>query len=575
MGKRTIDAAMGRIPFDLAVRNVKLVNVLTDEIYEADLGIVDGEFAFAGKWQPDHTALETIDGEGRLAVPGLIDSHMHIESSMMTPAHFAQAVLPLGTTTVAADPHEIGNVLGVDGARILAQMSRDLPLHVYVMAPSTIPSAPGFETAGADVEAGEVAKMLALPGVHGLGEVMDFLGVIAGDEKMMGVIDAAKEAGVLLDGHVPTLRGRELQAFAASGIDCDHTVMDPAIVADKLRAGIAVQIQERFFTRELMAYLNACPVQNNIMLVTDDVPISRLAAHGHLGTLVRHAISLGLDPKKALRFTTSNPAQRLRLPRAGAIAPGRRADLLLLDSLEDFAVYMVFSDGKLVAREGKLLAPLASPDFPPEALATMRIGPLAEADFAIPCQGAGALVNLIEQDGKTSRTVLRQGECKAENGRLLQGPYAKMAVFERHTGQVGRGLGLLSNMEGFCGALATTYAHDCHNLCVYSGNDADAVKAANLVIGMGGGIAAVLEGEVLCAVPLPIGGILCQDPMEELAEKFEALNAACRRMKLNHQEPLTFLTLMALAVSPNVKLTDRGLVDVTTKTLLPLVVKEN
>ncbi|GHV37209.1 adenine deaminase [Spirochaetia bacterium] len=592
MERDIISAAMGERPFDLAIRNVQLVNVLTEEIYPADIGIAGDTFAYVGPFKSEHSAAETIDGGGMFAVPGFIDSHMHIESSMMTPAAFAEAVVPLGTTTVAADPHEIGNVLGKAGVRMLCEMSRNLPLEVHVMAPSTIPSAPGFETSAVEIDGGDVAEMLGYPGVLGLGEVMDFNGVIAGDKKLMGIIAAAKQAGVLLDGHAPLLRGRELQAFAASGIDCDHTYMDSDIAREKLRYGMWIQIQERFLSKELMQFLAACPVQNRITLVTDDVPLTRLASQGHLNSLVRKAIALGLPAQKAIRYVTINPADRLRLYRSGAIAPGRQADMLLLSGLEEAAVEKVFVRGKLAAEGGRMLVPVAVNKFPLEAYTTMKIRPLSAADFVIPAGGAGgkncaaintpgaaintpraasALVNAIEQDGKTSRTkgVLRR--CNIEKGVLVQGELVKMAVFERHTGKAGRSIALLANLEKFQGAMATTYAHDCHNLVVYSSNDDDAVLAANKVIAMGGGVSAYLAGKELCAIALPIAGILCADKLETLSKKFASLLDAAKVMQLNHAEPLTFLTLMALAVSPEIKLTDRGLLDVIHKRFIPLI----
>ena len=564
---------MGSIPFDVTIKNVHLVNVFIEKIYTADIGIIDREIAFVGESSPHHTALEHIDGEGRYAVPGFIDSHMHIESSMMTPANFAAAVLPLGTTSVAADPHEIANVLGEQGVRLLCDRSQGLPLHVHVMAPSTVPSAPGFEQSGADIGAEEIGRMLQYPGVLGLGEVMDFLGVIAGDNKMMSIIDAAKKAGVLLDGHVPTLRGHQLQAFAASGIDCDHTMMDPAIVAEKLQYGMCVQIQVRFFTTELMAFLNQFPVQNRIMLVTDDVPISRLAAHGHVDALLRHAVALGLDPIKAVRYVTINAADRLRLYHRGAIAPGYAADLVLLDNLENFQASAVFSDGQLIARDGKMLHPIDAEPFPDSTRHTVKVNPVTPADFTIQATGPKAMANVIVQDGKTSRTKLGQVELAVSEGVLLQGELMKMAVFERHTGKGGRALGLIGNMDGFRGALATTYAHDCHNLVVYSANDTDAAIAANELIRTAGGVVAVLDGQILASIKLPIAGILCDEDKETIAARFAQVDRAAKEsLHLNHQETLTFLTLMPLAVSPEVKLTDKGLIDVMHKTFLPLLV---
>jgi adenine deaminase len=573
MSLRAIQACMGKIPFDIAICDAQLVNVLTDEIYDADIGIAGDQFAYIGRFQAEHQALKMIDGKRRFAVPGLIDSHMHLESSMMTPASFAAAVLPLGTTSVAADPHEIANVLGVDGVKMLCAQVKDLPLHVYMMAPSTVPSAPGFEKSGAEITAAEVTEMLGLRAVHGLGEVMDFFGVIAGDPKMMGVIEAARSAGVLLDGHTPLLQGKELEAFTASGIDCDHTYMDVAIVREKLRCGMSVQIQERFFTKELMTYLNSFPVQNRIMLVTDDVPVSRLAANGHLNSLVKKAIALGLDPRKAYRYVTINAADRLRLYHRGAIAPGRQADLILLDSLTEALPSLVMSDGKVVAENGRITVPLERRKFPREAYQTMHIGPVEAKDFAIPCHSPRALVNVIVHDGKTSRTQLEQTICHAKNGILEPRGLVKMVVLNRYSDNHNRGIALLGNLTGFRGAIATTYAHDCHNLTIYASNDHDLCLAANTVISAGGGIAAVQDGQALCSIPLPIAGIMGEDDLPTLAQKFSAFNQIVKKMGLNHEEPLTFVTLMALAVSPDVKLTDLGIIDVTTKTFLPLLVK--
>lgn len=573
MSIQAVQACMGEIPFDVAIYDVQLINVFTDEIYDVDIGIAGDRFAYIGKFKKEHTALNSIDGKRRFVAPGFIDSHMHLESSMMTPAAFAEAVLPLGTTTVAADPHEIANVLGVDGVKMLCDQTRDLPLHVYIMAPSTIPSAPGFENSGAEITGKEVAEMLRLSGVHGLGEVMDFFGVIACDPKIMGVIEAAQREGVLLDGHTPLLKGKELEAFAASGIDCDHTYMDAEIVKEKLSLGMCVQIQERFFTKELMAYLNSCPVQNRIMLVTDDVPVSRLAASGHLNSLVKKAIALGLDPKKAYRYVTINAADRLRLYQQGAIAPGRKADLILLDSLEEALPSLVMSDGKVVAEHGSMKVSLDKRKFPAEAYHTMYIESVSERDFEIPCSGSKAVVNVIVQDGKTSRTHLEQKICEVENGLLKQGNLVKMTVFNRYKNNNNRSTALLGNLSGFRGALATTYAHDCHNLTAYGSNDRDLCIAVNTVISAGGGVAAVQDGHVLCLIPLPIAGLLCEDDIKTLSEKFNIFNQTSKRMGLNHEEPLTFVTLMALAVSPNVKLTDMGIIDVTTKTFLPLIAK--
>ncbi len=568
--KKTLEAINLQRNFDYIVKNVQVLNVFTDEITLSDIGICGGHFAYIGAIATQE-GVPTYDGCGMFAVPGLVDSHMHLESSMMTPANFANGVLPLGTTTVIADPHEIANVMGKRGVSLLCEMTRDLPLHVHMMAPSTVPSAPGFETSGAEFFAEDITEMLGYDGVLGLGEVMDFLGVVKGDPKMLGIIEAAKKQGVLLDGHVPMLKGADLQAFASTGIDCDHTYMSPESVAEKLSNGMAVQIQERFFTKELMTYLNGVSIQNRIMLATDDVPLTRLAKFGHVDWLIRKAISMGLEPKRAIRFTTINAADRSRIYDRGAIAPGKCADLVLVEDLQDFHPKAVWSDGKLIAEDGKMLSPIQSKKFPEEAYHTMHLEPLSPEDFIIPAKGDSAKVRIIVQDGVTSRTTLAKDVCAVENGVLQQGNYVKMGVFERHTGKAGRNLGLLGNLDGFHGAMANTYAHDCHNLVVFSSNDADALLAANTAIAAGGGIVAVQDGKILCQILLPIAGLLCEDAKEVLMEKFAALEEAANTIHVNHEEILTFLALMSLAVSPEIKLTDKGIIDVLTKEFLTLI----
>ncbi len=573
---RTIQAATGKIPFDTIIKNIRLVNVFTSEIYVADIGIIDTEIAFVGDSSPHHQSVTVIEGKGQYAVPGFIDSHMHIESSMMMPASFSAAVVPLGTTSVAADPHEIANVLGKEGVYLMCDASAGLPLHVHVMAPSTVPSSPGFEQSGADLTSREIEHILQYPGVHGLGEVMDFLAVVAGEDRMVSIIEAAKKRGVLIDGHVPTLRGEQLQAFIAAGIDCDHTYMDPDLVAEKLKYGMCVQIQERFFTKELMEFLNTFPVQDKIMLVTDDVPISRLSASGHVDALLRHAVALGLDPLKAIRYVTMNAADRLRLYHRGALAPGYAADIVLLDDLEHFHANQVFSDGKLVAEGGNMLQAPASISIPEHMYRTVKVDPVTSSDFIIPATQDRVTARVILQDGKTSRTKLGLTELEAPGGVLSQGNMMKMTIFERHSGNGGISHGLIGNMESFRGAIATTYAHDCHNLVVYSANDEDAAVAANELIRSKGGVSAVLDGQILASIELPIAGILCEDDKETLSKKFGKVDRAIKEvLHLNHSEVLTFITLMPLAVSPEVKLTDKGLLDVINKRFLPLLVEDD
>lgn len=570
-----VKSALGSIPFDTVITNSKLVNVFTGEIHDATIGITKGHIAYVSS---DHRHLDArnyIDAEGRFAIPGLVDAHMHIESSMVTPAAFAEGVLPHGTTVVAADPHEIANVLGPDGIKMMLDTSRDLPLKVYMLVSSTVPSLPGMETPGAEIGPEEVANMLDWDGIIGLAEVMDFWGVVNLDEKMTGILDVVRRRGGLIEGHSPVFTGKELQAFIAAGVDSDHTIMDIQKVQEKLRAGMNVQIQEKFITPELMEYVNSLPDPSNFILVTDDVTADRLYTHGHLDALIKKAIKGGLDPILAIQATTIRPARRLRLYKHGCIGPGRVADILLLDSIKEFVVDTVIADGEIIARKGKMVKEIPHPKFPKRAYNTVKLSKVSPEDFIIKtnkdCEKAK--VAAIRVNDVNSHTTLEKVEVPIKNGALeLEGTgLHTMAVFERHGVKGTKNLGVLQNLGAFEGAMATTYAHDCHNLVVIGNNKEDMSLAANSLIKVGGGLVAVKDGKVLSLVELPIAGLLSDKRMDEIAVRIVAFAETLKAMGLNHKEPVMLLTILALAVSPEVKLTDLGIVDVMNKKFVDLI----
>lgn len=574
MDRRLVLAARGKAPFDLLIDHVRIVNILTEEISNGCVGIVGDTIAYAGEKLPAFGALETLEGDGACVLPGLIDGHMHIESTMLLPAAFAEAVVPLGTTACAADPHEIANVLGPAGVALMCEQCRGLPLRVYMMAPSTVPSAPSLETPGAEIGARDAAEMLRYDGVLGLGEVMDFNGVINADEKMLSIIEQAKNAGVIVDGHVPTLTGADLQAFAAAGIGSDHTYMERDTLLEKLSLGLYVEVQERFLTPSLVDCMNKLKAQSRVMLVTDDVPLTRLMTRGHLNAVLNKAMALGLEPMKAYRYATLNAADRLGLHSVGLVAPGHKADLMLLDDWTDASPRVVLCGGKIAARDGEYLPQGKSTEIPAFALNTMHQKPLNAGALDVMARGASVRVNAVRQDGKTSRTTLEEVTLPVKNGRVGFGPLAKMAVFDRHRENGGHSVGFISNMEGFHGAIATTYAHDCHNLTVYGTDDGDMLLAANAVINAGGGLAVAVGGALLSVLPLPVAGLMGLKGAKEMGALMADFENAVQKTGLPHDEPLTFITLMALAVSPFVKLTDRGLVDTANKRFLPVVIGE-
>ncbi len=580
MLKKLVDAIQGKIPFDLVIRNVRIVNVYQDMVLPGSIGIVDGRIAFTGIMDFPYMAKEEYDGHGQYALPGFVDSHMHLESSMLTPAYFSEIAVSCGTTTVAADPHEIGNVLGLEGVRALVALTRGLPLRVLMMAPSTIPSAPGFEGSGCEVGPEEAAALLDLPGMSGLGEVMDFNGVANGDARILSVIETAAERGCILDGHASVLTGRRLQAFRATGIDSDHTTSSAEKLLEELSLGFTVQIQECMLSEELVRAMNTVAIQNRICLVTDDVPLPRLMREGHLNHVVEKAISLGLDPLRAIRYASINPADRLRLYHVGAIAPGMTADIQLVNDLLHPHPSAVICGGSFAFENGKFLLSSSRPQIPDTLYGTVRCAAVKPEDFTptlhvSPSFESGtALVNVIHQDGVSMRTkriqrllpvLMKSGRPTLDTSSLFE-----MAVFNRY-GKNQHGIAFLDGMEHVQGAVALTYGHDSHNVAVFGNGAADMAVAANAVIKTQGGICAARGGKVTTLIPLPLAGLLSEESPDILLSKLDAFLADCEQMGFHHANLMSFFTIMPLAVSPEIKCTDMGLLDVVNKQFLPLI----
>ena len=564
--------------FDLLIQNVMLVNVFNDSVSPACIGISGERIQYIGEAQASFKAADTIDGEGLYALPGFIDSHMHLESSMLPPQAFACRALECGTTMVAADPHEICNVLGPKGVYALMEAASGTPLKVLMLAPSTVPSAPGFEGSGCAVGPQEAAEMLEHPGIFGLGEVMDFNGVADGEENILSVVRMARERGAMIDGHASVLTGERLQRFAAAGIDSDHTAANPEQLLERLALGCCVQIQECNLSAGMVQAMNELAVSNRVCLVTDDVPLDKLMHQGQLNHVVARAIALGLEPMKAIRFATINAADRLRRYDTGAIAPGRLANIQLVRDLRAPKPELLVVEGKVILEGGRLNFTPRPCD--PSALCEhpMLVKEVRKEDLFIPVEtkpaDTWAKVNIIKYNGSGHRTqkVLRNLPlCDSQLGRTVDitGLF-KVAVFNRY-GLDRHALALIDGMAELDGAIALTYGHDAHNLTVYGGNDGDMALAANTVRRMKGGMCAVQGGEVLARVPLPLGGLMSREPAEVLSGQVEAFLEACRKIGLKYANPITFLTLMPLAVSPEIKCTDLGLIDVVNKRMLPLI----
>jgi adenine deaminase len=551
-----IGAARGAVDADLLLRGGRVVNVFTHAIEETSVALRGDRIVGLG----DRPARDVVDLDGRYVCPGLIDAHVHIEISMLPPHRFADAVLPHGVTSVVCDPHEIANVLGVQGVRYMLDVSEGLALSVLVMAPSCVPTS-SMETSGASLEADDLVALAAHPRVLGLAEVMNFPGVLAASEEVLDKL--RRFDGRPLDGHVPGLTGPDLQAYAAAGISSDHESITAQEAREKLALGMTVFLREASNARNLIDLLPAVDehTARRCAFATDDRVPGELLRDGSVDALVRLAIGGGLDPVTAITMATLNPAEHYGLRDRGAVAPGRRADLFVTSDLRTLPVELVVAGGQIVARDGRRLRDSVAPAAAATLPDTFRVA--WPPDLRLPARGRRArVIGIVEDQLLTTAQVeevpVRDGVAVADPDRDL----LRLTVIERHraTGNVGmgfvRGFGLRD------GAMASSVANDCHNLVVVAADDEDGMVAARTVAAMGGGIAVVAGGEVLAAMALPIAGLMADEPPEVVAEQLDAVTSAVRQLGCAVAAPFMAMSFLALPVIPHLKLTDRGLVDV-------------
>jgi adenine deaminase len=566
---------MGRRPADLVIRNGRLVDVHTREVLDGmEVAVAEGRVAMFGEC--GHTVgaeTETIDAEGAYLVPGLIDTHLHVESVMVTVTRFAEAVLPLGTTTVFIDNHEMANVFGLEGMRWFLEEGRCLPLKVFLAVPSCVPALPGFEDAGAALGPGEIREALGWEGVAGLGEMMNMPGVIAGDENVHADIAATLERGLPVTGHwsLTGQRDHRLQAYIAAGVDSCHETTTREDALAKLRAGMWVQFREGSTFRDVAAL---APVltedgvdSRHCLLVTDDVLPDTVVAEGHMDRVVRRAIEEGIDPLVAIQMATVNGAEYFGMRHdLGSIAPGRLADILFVEDLRDFRAHRVLVDGQ---------APGALPgyEYPREAYESIRLArPLTADDLKIEASGKRVRVRAI---GVASGSVTTEHliiEAPVSDGEVRASAeldLAKAASIERHGGPGTIGLGFVTGFGLQRGAVGSTVAHDNHNVLVAGMSDADMMLAVERLAEVGGGMIAVADGEVLALVELPIGGLISDRPVAEVAEQTLALSEAYRQLGSPVESPEMIFSFLSLGVIPALRLTNRGLVDGVKFELVP------
>ena len=577
--RKLVDVAVGRKPADIVITDGKWICVQSGEIIEhTDIAISGHRIAYVGEDArhaigPDTVVLEA---DGRCMVPGLLDGHMHVESGMLTVTEFVRAVVPHGTTGMFVDPHEIANVLGLRGVRLMVDEAAQQPIHVFVQVPSCVPSAPGLETPGAVIGPADVEEALTWPGIIGLGEMMNFPGVFNGNDKVHAEMSATRQAEKVIGGHYPSPDlGLPFHGYAAGGPQDDHEGTRAEDAVARIRQGMRVMLRYGSAWHDVAAQLPAL-TQNGLdprhfILCTDDSHSETLVTEGHMDRVLRHAISEGLAPLRAIQMATLNTAEHFGLSRdMGQIAPGRYADVLLVKDLESFRAEVVVARGKVAAKDGRLLLEMPSATYPAWATHSVHLlRPLAAADFRLAAghlgpEAAAHVIGVIENQAPTRHLKMSVAVTGAEVRPDLKQDIAKLAIVDRHhaTGKVSVGLVHGFGFTARC-AVATTVAHDCHQLLVAGTDEEQMALAANTVAATEGGQVVVKDGAVIGQVVLPIAGLMSGEPASAVARAASSVLAGFRQCGCSLNNPNMQLSLLGLVVIPELRLSDMGLVDVS------------
>lgn len=566
--KNLINAARGLEPADLVFKNAGIINVFTGEIEQADLAVKNGFIVGSGVYD----GVVEVDATGKYLSPGFIDAHIHIESSKVTPAEFARVVAPRGTTAVVADPHEIANVLGLRGIKYLIDITRKLPVDFYFMAPSCVP-ATHLETAGAALEPDELRELKAYPEVLGLAEMMNFPGVI---NAVPGVLEKLELfSDKIIDGHAPLVRGKELSAYVLTGVETEHEAVTLEEAREKLSRGMNILIREGSQARNLEALAPLITDFNHtrIAFCTDDGHPEDLLKHGHMDRILRRAVALGLDPVKAVTMATDVPSRIYGLRKKGALAPGRHADIVVLNDLYDFNVDRVYKRGELIASGGKPATGLEKQNIPAWA-SPMNIGEMSVEDLKLKAASSKIrVIGLVPDQLITENLVMdvpqRNGWVIADEDRDI----ARLFVIERHKGTGSIGFGLIKGLGLKTGAIASSVAHDSHNIVAAGMSEEEVFLAVKTIEKMGGGQVVVRGEDVLAVQPLPFAGLMSDQPAYLVAEYGRAIRDAAVNIGSRGAAPFMALSFLALPVIPHLKLTDKGLVDVDLFEIVPLFVE--
>jgi len=547
-----MSVAKGELPADLLLANAKIINVFNGKIEPGNIAICGEKIAGVGDY---HKAKEVVDVRGKYIAPGLINGHIHPESSMLDITQYARAVVPRGTTALVTDLHEIANVSGLGGIRYILNRARRLPFDLFLMAPSCVP-ATSRETSGANLGPEEIGKILKFKECLGLGEVMNFPGVIGGDEAVLKKINLAR--GKIIDGHAPGLGGKALSAYIAAGIYSDHESVSPDEAKEKLQRGMWLMLREGSSEKNLEALLPLVTDKTwqRCMFVVDDRSCLDLLKDGDIDGVVRKAIRLGLEPVRAIQLATINPAEYFRRQGLGAIAPGYMANLIILGDLPGFKIEQVFYQGKLVAEEGKPLFPTPKADG--GLTDTVRIKPFTAAALKLPASGKAQPVIEVVPGQITTRKKMEKVRAVPD----LERDILKLVVVERHRATGNIGVGLVSGLGLKKGALASSIAHDSHNIIAAGASDEDIITAIKEIERLKGGLVAAAGGKILARLALPVAGLLSEEPLEVVVSELEKLEKTASGLGTKLASPFATLSFLALPVIPEIRLTDRGVVEV-------------
>ncbi|WP_054956827.1 adenine deaminase [Paenibacillus dakarensis] len=568
--------AMGKAAAETVIKGGTLVNVFTGELQEhMDIAIAFGRIAYIG--QADHTIGENtkvIQANGRYISPGLLDGHMHVESTMLTVTEFAKAAMAKGTTAVFMDPHEIANVFGSEGVRWMHEEGQQLPLKVFTTYPSCVPATTDLEDAGAALGVADIEEGLTWPGVEGLGEVMNFPGVVYGDPTMCGEIEATLKAGKAVTGHFPSEDEGMLQAYLAAGVSSDHETVTREQALQKVRLGMHLMIREGSAwhdVKEVIKVVTEDKVNtDNISLVTDDVYPMTLLNLGHMNHVVRRAIEEGVDPVTAIQMGTINVARYFGMDQEiGSIAPGKSADILLIDDLKQMVPSLVITDGEVIAESGKIVKEFPVYEYPAEARSSVRLQrALTAEDFLLRSKGQAdkTQVNVVRAIENSARTAKMIATLPVVEGYIQPDPaqdVIRIACIERHKGTGQISLGFANGFQLKSGAVASTVAHDSHNLLVMGTNPEDMAYAANELAACGGGMIVVQDGKILAKVAMPVAGLMADRSLEIVAAEVAEMEEAWKEIGCPLNAPFMTFSLIALPVIPDIRITNRGLADVT------------